>query len=106
MSQAELLSTLAPGDTISINSDTKITCTETCVKPYFWNWNWISTLLLWIIVFTVLFWLIYYSLKLPFVLQTDSNQVDTAKVLFAAFISAIILVVIIWLIKLGLNYNR
>lgn len=68
-----------------------------------WGWGWLGALILWFIVFTVLFWLIYYSLKPSFVLQTDSNQVDTAKVLLAAVISAIILVIIIWLIKLAVT---
>lgn len=64
-----------------------------------YGWGWLGALILWFIIFTVLFWLIYYSLKPSFVLQNDSNQVDTAKVLLAAVISALILVIIIWLIK-------
>jgi hypothetical protein len=63
------------------------------------GWSWLGALILWFIIFTVLFWLIFYSLKPSFVLQTDSNQVDTAKVLLSAVIAAIILVFIIWLIK-------
>lgn len=68
-----------------------------------YGWGWFGALVLWFIIFTVLFWLIYYSLKPSFVLQSDSNQVDTAKVLLAAVISALILVIIIWLIKLAVN---
>jgi hypothetical protein len=64
-----------------------------------YGWGWLGALILWFIIFTVLFWLIYYSLKPSFVLQNDSNQVDTAKVLLASVISALILVIIIWLIK-------
>jgi len=64
-----------------------------------YGWGWLGALILWFIVFTVLFWLIFYSLKPAFVLQNDSNQVDTAKVLLAAVIAALILVIIIWLIK-------
>ena len=63
------------------------------------GWEWLGSFILWFIVFIVLFWLIFYSLKPPFVLQSDSNQVDTAKVLLAAVISAFILVVLVYLIK-------
>ena len=68
-----------------------------------YGWGWMGALILWFIIFTVLFWLIYYSLKPSFVLQTDSNQVDTAKVLLASIISALVLVVIIWLIKAAVS---
>ena len=68
---------------------------NTCSQRYSSGWIWVSALILWFIVFTVLFWLVYYSLKPPFVIQADSNQVDTAKVLFAAIISALILVLVI-----------
>src|SRR5436853_437542 len=68
-----------------------------------YGWKWLGALILWFIIFTVLFWLIFYSLKPPFVLQSDSNQVDTAKVLLAAVIAALILVIIIWLIKVAVG---
>jgi hypothetical protein len=74
-------------------------CDPCAKKDNGYGWGWLGALILWFIVFTVLFWLIYYSLKPAFVLQNDSNQVDTAKVLLAAVISALILVIIIWLIK-------
>jgi cell division protein FtsX len=60
-------------------------------------------LILWFIIFIVLFWLIFYSLKPAFVLQSDSNQVDTAKVLLAAVIAALILVIAVWLIKVAIS---
>lgn len=72
------------------------------VKSEGHGWRWLGALILWFIVFTVLFWLIFYSLKPSFVLQNDSNQVDTGKVLLASVIAAIILVIIIWLIKTAL----
>jgi uncharacterized low-complexity protein len=68
-----------------------------------YGWGWLGALIIWFIIFTVLFWLIYYSLKPSFVLSNDSNQVDTAKVLLSAVISALILVIIIWLIKIAIN---
>ena len=80
-------------------------CEKPCAKgrEMGYGWGWLGALILWFIIFTVLFWLIYYSLKPSFVLQTDSNQVDTAKVLLAAVISALILVIIIWLIKAAVS---
>lgn len=78
-------------------------CDDPCARKEGWGWGWLGALILWFIIFTVLFWLIYYSLKPTFVLQTDSNQVDTAKVLLAAVISALILVIIIWLIKAAVS---
>jgi cell division protein FtsX len=71
-----------------------------CKNPY--SWSWLGMLIMWFIVLTVLFWLVYYSLKPSFVLQNDSNQIDTTKVLLAAIISSIILVFVVWLIKLAL----
>jgi hypothetical protein len=70
-------------------------------KPY--EWSWLGALILWFIIFTVLFWLIFYSLKPNFVLQTNSTIVDTSKVLLSAIISALILVIIIWLIKTAVS---
>ena len=67
------------------------------------SWEWFGLFVLWFIALTVLFWLVYYSLKPPFVLQSDGNQVDTAKVLLSAVISAFVLIVIIWLIKAAMD---
>lgn len=79
---------------------------EPCAKPNQYensSWAWLGGLVLWFIIFTVLFWLIFYSLRPSFVLQSDSNQVDTAKVLLAAVIAALILVIVIWLIKVAIS---
>ena len=76
--------------------------TKSCTNLSY-GWGWLGTLILWFIVFTVLFWLIYYSLKPAFVLQPDTNEPDTAKVLLSAVISALILVVLIWLIRFALT---
>ena len=78
-----------------------------CVDPcgnnydmgYGMGWGWLGALVLWFIIFLVLFWLIFYSLKPSFVLQSGTNQVDTAKVLLAAVIAALILIIIVWLIR-------
>lgn len=72
-------------------------CQETCKTS--WGWENFGIFVLSLVVLIVLFWIVYYSLKPPFVLQSDSNQVDTSKVLLAAVISAFILVLLIWLIR-------
>lgn len=78
-------------------------CPDPCAPAAGYGWGWLGALILWFIIFTVLFWLIFYSLKPAFVLQSDTNQVDTAKVLLAAVIAALILVIIIWLIKAAVS---
>jgi len=75
-------------------------CRDWCGANLGYNWGWLASLILWFIIFVVLWWLIFYSLKPYFVLENDSNQVDPAKVLLAAVIASIILVVVLWLIKL------
>jgi len=85
----------------------KTPCIEQCPVNTLGNktyeWSWLGALILWFIIFTVLFWLIFYSLKPNFVLQTNSTQVDTSKVLLSAIISSLILVIIIWLIKTAVS---
>ena len=68
-----------------------------CEKSAF-TMGWLGMLLLWFIIFTVLFWLIFYSLKPAWALNADGS-VNTGKVLLAAVVSSIILVIVIWLIK-------
>lgn len=76
-------------------------CHNPCEDPCKTGWDWESfgIFVLSLIVLIVLFWIVFYSLKPPFVLQPDSNQVDTSKVLLAAVVSAFILVLLIWLIR-------
>ena len=62
------------------------------------TWGWLGAVILWWIIFTVLFWLIYFSLK-PNIVLDANNQVDTSKVLLAAVVTSIVLVIIIWIIK-------
>lgn len=68
-------------------------------KPGY-GWAWFGTMIMWFIVLVVLFWIIYYSLKPNFVLKNGTNEIDTGKVLLAAVITSIIVVIIIWLIKI------
>ena len=79
--------------------DNKMSC---CHNPNS-TWGWLGALVLWFIIFLVLFWLIFYSLKPSFVLHNETNQIDTAKVLLAAVIASLILIVIIWLIRAAVN---
>lgn len=77
---------------------------EMCKDPCgAYDWSWLAGLVLWFIAFVVIFWLIFYSLKPAFVLQSGTNQVDTAKVLLSAVIAAIILIIILWLIKFAVT---
>lgn len=76
-------------------------CT-TCVTTGY-KWSWLGALVLWFIVFAVLFYLVFFSLKPSFVLQTDSNQVDTSLVLLYALVASLILIIIIWLIKAAVS---
>lgn len=81
----------------------KDNCDKQCASTPCYSWSWFGASILWFIIFIVLFWLIYYSLKPSFVFQVDSTQVDTAKVLLGAVISALILIIIVWLIKVVIN---
>ena len=91
-------------DEVLDNCNQKI-CPNPCahVATVASSWEWFGLFVLWFIALTVLFWLIFYSLKPPFVLQDDGNQIDTAKVLLAAVISAFVLIVLIWLIKAAMG---
>lgn len=62
------------------------------------GWGFLAILILFFIIFVVLFWLIFYSLKPSFVLNSQ-GQVDSAKVLLASVIAALILTIVLWLIK-------
>lgn len=71
---------------------------DPCKTTSAFDMGWLGMLLLWFIIFTVLFWLIFYSLQPSWVLNADGT-INTGKVLLSAIVSAIILVIIIWLIK-------
>jgi len=82
-------------------------CEDQCEKPCDaenFGFGWLGILILWFIIFTVLFWLIFYSLN-PSWAQNQDGTINTGKVLLAAIIAAIILVIIIWLIKSCIDYS-
>lgn len=81
----------------------KSPCTGGCGCRMGYGWGWLGALFLWFLIFLVVLWLVFYSLKPAFVLQTDSTQVDTAKVLLASVIGAFILVIVIYLIKVAIT---
>ena len=64
------------------------------------KWSQLVAFILWLIVLTIVFWLIFYSLSPKFVLKADTNEPDLSKVLFYAFIFALIILIFIWIIKL------
>lgn len=67
--------------------------------------GWLGILILWFIIFTVLFWLIFYSLKPNWAINPDGT-INTGKILLAAIVASIILVIIIWLIYSCICYSR
>lgn len=94
-------------DPCAKDSCPKDSCPNPCARGYdlSYGWGWLGGLILWFIIFTILFWLIYYSLKPDFVMQDNSPQVDTSKVLLAAVITSLILVAVIWLIKVAIAWR-
>ena len=112
-------STIRPLNTLNTNytrSPRKMidSCVKPCAKPCETacpkpcgkmnnGWNWIGAAFIAFIIFLVLFWLIFYSLKPTFVLDPNTGEVDTARVLLAAVIAAIILLIIVWLIKVAVS---
>lgn len=91
--------------TLTVIPETNCQSQDPTNFSYNYGWGWLGALILWFIVFIVLFWLIYYSLAPSFVLQNNSDQIDTAKVLLGAVISALIVIIIIWLIRAAIGYS-
>lgn len=72
---------------------------QACATSSHWSgWGALGQFLLWFIILTILFWLVYYSLHPGFVMVPGTNTVDTARVLLAAVITAIVIILIVWLI--------
>jgi len=67
------------------------------------GWGWLATLLIWLFVLLVLFWIIFYTFRPAFVLNGTTGEIDTGRLLLAAFVAAVIVVIIIWLIKLAVS---
>lgn len=70
------------------------------------GFGWLGILFMWLIVFILFFWVVLYSLNPRFVQNPDDGAVDTARVLLWAFIFAVILMIIIWIIRLIANRSR
>ncbi len=66
------------------------------------NWEMAAHALMWLIGLTVIFWIIYYSLRPPFVLN-PKKELDTSKILLAAFLTALIIVVLLFIAKFALK---
>ena len=58
------------------------------------GWEMVAHFLMWLVGLTVVFWIIYYSLRPPFVLNAK-KELDTARTLLAAFLTALILVIVL-----------
>jgi fatty acid desaturase len=61
----------------------------------------VGVFILWLIVFFVFFWIFYYSMAFSFLLIPGTEDIDTLKVFIVSLISAIVLVVIIYGIKMA-----
>lgn len=61
---------------------------------YKWGWKKMGKFLFWLIILTVILWLIYFSLSPAFVTKSDSDEVDTSKVLLWAFVTALIILLV------------
>ena len=80
-------------------------CETPCGSNYSFAMGWLGLLILWFVIFTVLFWLIFYSLQPAWVLNNDGS-VNVGKVLLAAVVCAILLIIVIWLIKACIDCSR
>jgi hypothetical protein len=80
-------------------------CEEPCGYNYSHAMGWLAVIIIWFVILTVLFWIIFYSLRPEWVLNSDGS-VNTGKVLLAAVITAIVIIIIIWLIKACIDYSR
>lgn len=69
-------------------------------KPKSQRWSQVAAFILWLFILTILFWLIYYSLRPRFVLKPDDTEPDLSKVLLFAFLTALVILIFVWLIKL------
>jgi len=63
------------------------------------SWGWIGSLIIYFVIFVIIFYLVYLSLAPPFVLDSNTNEVDNAKVLLSSVISSLIIIVVVWLIR-------
>lgn len=66
-------------------------------------WFGIGGFVLWFIIIGIVTWLVIYSLRPSWVINPNTGQVDTAKVLLASIIIALIIVIICWLIKASIS---
>lgn len=68
-----------------------------------YGWWWVGTFIMWLIVLIVIFWIIYFSLKPGFVMNSGTNEVNLSKVLLAAVITSLVIIIIFALLKLTLR---
>ena len=59
----------------------------------------VGSLIVWFFVIFVASWLVLYALKPSILLKKDSREIDTGKVLLAAAIISLVIIILIWLIK-------
>lgn len=62
--------------------------------------------ILWFILLTVFVWLIIYSVRPGWVLYKGTNKINTSIVLVASIVIALVIILILWLLKVGLSSYR
>lgn len=93
-------------------STTVVSTTQTTEQPvvvtktYLGNCHWIISFFAWFIALTIFMWFVYYSLKPCWAEDDDCDEhvkVDTKKILLAALVTAIVIILIVWLIYICVN---
>lgn len=77
-----------------------MTMESSMMKHHQWGvWHGVGAFFLWFIIIAIVFWLIYFSIKPSWALRPNTGEIDTGKILLAAIITSLVIVVIVWLIK-------
>lgn len=72
----------------------------TIPNTHYWSegWGWLASLFLWFIIVTIFSWLIFFSLRPSWLLNPDTGELDTSKLLLASVIVGVAFIVIVWLL--------
>ena len=84
-----------------ITTTTPVVTSTVIASDGFKNCGWIGTFFFWFIILTIIFWLIFYSVRPCWAEDEEcekKRRVDTKKILLAAFVTSIVIILIIWLI--------
>lgn len=70
-----------------------------------YGWGILGVIIVFFIVFVVIFWLVFYSLKPSFVIDENTGEANTGKVLLASIVVSLIIIIIGCLIYFTM-YNK